>query len=54
MEVSPSLLGQAKLALSTGQAKIAWNLDIEWASARVPPTPIFGALQIFSVCHLFW
>ena len=20
----------------------------------MPPTPIFGALQIFSVCHLFW
>ena len=27
---------------------------IEWTSARVPPTPIFRTLQIFSICHLFW
>lgn len=28
-EVSPRLPGQAKLALSTGQTKIAWNLDTQ-------------------------
>ena len=37
-------------------SNLVWKprLFIEWASARVPPTPIFGALQIFSICHLFW